>query len=118
MNVAEKKQQSALSTLTTVLHADEIADLKRFHDNSLAESSRRAYRSDYDSFVAFLKERFRRLPIGEMQTWCTLEHVLAYLNAKKARRSARSIVVGPRYGSTSCRVCFTRPRCRAVETSR
>jgi integrase len=80
LEVAEMKQQSALSTLTTVLHADEIADLQRFHDNSLAESSRRAYRSDYDSFVDVLGDRFRRLPIGEMQTWCTLEHVLAYLN--------------------------------------
>jgi integrase len=80
--VEEKKQsqQSAIATRTTVLRADEIADLKRFHDNSLAASTRRAYRSDYDSFVAFLRDRFPRLPIEHMQQQCTLEHVLAYLN--------------------------------------
>jgi integrase len=80
--VEEKKQpqQSTVSTRSTVLRADEIADLKRFHDNSLAASTRRAYQSDYDSFVAFLRERFPRLPIDHMQQHCTLEHVLAYLN--------------------------------------
>jgi integrase len=80
--VEEKKQpqQSAVSTRTTVLRADEIADLKRFHDNSLAASTRRAYQSDYDSFVSFLLERFPRLSIENMHQQCTLEHVLAYLN--------------------------------------
>ena len=73
-------QQNAVSTRTTVLRADEIADLKRFHDNSLANSTRRAYQSDYDSFVGFLRERFPRLSIEQMQQQCTLEHVLAYLN--------------------------------------
>ena len=76
----KQPQQSAVSTRTTVLRADEIADLKRFHDNSLADSTRRAYRSDYDSFVEFLRDRFPRLPIEDMQKQCTLEHVLAYLN--------------------------------------
>ena len=80
--VEEKKQpqQSTVSKRTTVLRADEIADLKRFHDNSLAGSTRRAYQSDYDSFVGFLRARFPRLSIEHMQQQCTLEHVLAYLN--------------------------------------
>jgi integrase len=80
--VEEKKQrqQSAVSTRTTVLRADEVADLRRYHDNSLAASTRRAYQSDYDSFVAFLGERFPRRSIEQMQKECTLEHVLAYLN--------------------------------------
>jgi hypothetical protein len=80
--VEEKKQpqQSAITTMRTVLRADEIADLKRYHDSSLAVSTRRAYQSDHDSFVAFLRERFPQLPVEQMQTRCTLEHVLAYLN--------------------------------------
>ena len=80
--VEEKRrpQQSDVVTRTTVLRADEIADLKRYHENSLAASTRRAYRSDYDSFVEFLRERFPRLSIEHIQLQCTLEHVLAYLN--------------------------------------
>ena len=38
-------------TLSTVLRDNEIADLKKFHDNSLAVNSRKAYLSDYQSFV-------------------------------------------------------------------
>jgi integrase len=80
-DIEEKKQpQSAITTMRTVLRTEEIADLKRYHDSSLAASTRRAYQSDYDSFVAFLRERFPQLPIEQMQTRCTLEHVLAYLN--------------------------------------
>ena len=79
MEVEELKQHSAISTLTTVLHDDEIADLRKFHDSSLSLNTRKAYQSDYDAFVDFLGERFPRLPIEEMQTRCTLEHVLAYL---------------------------------------
>ena len=80
--VEEKKQppQNAISMRTTVLRTDEIADLKRYHASSLAPSTRRAYQSDYDSVVAFLRERFPRLSIEHMQQQCTLEHVLAYLN--------------------------------------
>ena len=80
--VEEKKQPppSAVATRATVLRPDEIADLKRFHDGSLAASTRRAYRSDYDAFVGFLRERFPRLSIEHLQQQCTLEHVLAYLN--------------------------------------
>ncbi len=63
-----------------MLNAAEIADLKQYHDNSLAANSKKAYQSDYDSFVAFLRERFPRLSIERMQQECTLEHVLAYLN--------------------------------------
>ena len=64
----------------TVLRPDEVADLRRYHDSSLAASTRRAYRSDYDGFVSFLRERFPRLSIERLQQECTLEHVLAYLN--------------------------------------
>ena len=80
--VEEKKQPqlSAISMRTTVLRADEITDLKRYHASSLAPSTRRAYQSDYDSVVAFLRVRFPRLLIEQMQQQCTFEHVLAYLN--------------------------------------
>ena len=71
---------AVVPTRTTVLRADEIADLRRYHDSSLAASTRRAYHSDYDGFVAFLPERFPPLSIQHMQQQCTLEHVLAYLN--------------------------------------
>ena len=64
----------------TVLRPDEVADLKRYHDSSLAASTRRAYRSDYDGFLSFLRERFPRLSTERLQHECTLEHVLAYLN--------------------------------------
>ena len=79
----EEKQQTPQSTAvtrTTVLRPDEVADLKRYHESSLAASTRRAYRSDYDGFVSFLRERFPRLSIERLQQECTLEHVLAYLN--------------------------------------
>ena len=78
----EKKlpPQSDTITRATVLRLNEIADLKRYHESSLAASTRRAYRSDYDGFVDFLRERFPRLSIERMQQECTLEHVLAYLN--------------------------------------
>ena len=66
--------------MRTVLNAAEIADLKQYHDNSLAENSKRAYQSDYDSFVEFLRDRFPRLSIEQLHTQCTVEHVLAYLN--------------------------------------
>ena len=79
--VEEKQHQpSSLSAVTTVLRAHEIDDLKKFHDNSLAASTRRAYLSDYESFVEYLAERFPRINLEEMQTQWTLEHVLAYLN--------------------------------------
>ena len=81
IGVAEEKKQSAISTMRTVLHHEEIEQLKRYHDNSLAASTRRAYQSDYDSFVQFLGDRFPRLAIERMQSECTLEHVLSYLNA-------------------------------------
>ena len=74
------QQSGTIVTRTTVLRADEIADLRRYHESSLAASTRRAYRSDYDGFVGFLRERFPRLSIEHMQQQCTLEHVLAYLN--------------------------------------
>jgi integrase len=80
LGVLEERKQSAMSTNSTVLHADEIAQLKLYHDSSLAASTRRAYQSDYDSFVDFLRDRFPRLSIENMQGQCTLEHVLAYLN--------------------------------------
>jgi integrase len=87
----EKQPQSLMSTrhesrgigavtVSTVLHEDEIADLKRFHDNSLAASTRKAYRSDYDSLVKFLEDRFPEVKESQIQAKCTLEHVLAYLN--------------------------------------
>jgi integrase len=80
--VEEKKEQSqsAVSRMTTVLRTDEIDDLKRYHDNSLADSTRRAYQSDYDGFIDFLRRRFPRVSIEHMQQQCTFEHVLAYLN--------------------------------------
>ena len=78
--VEEEKKQSAMSHVKTVLNAAEIADLKQYHDNSLAANSKKAYQSDYDSFVAFLRDRFPRLSIEQLQAQCTLEHVLAYLN--------------------------------------
>ena len=81
ISVAEEKKQSAISTMRTVLHHEEIEQLKRYHDNSLAASTRRAYQSDYDNFAQFLRDRFPRLAIERMQNECTLEHVLSYLNA-------------------------------------
>lgn len=78
--VEDRKQSSAVGTVRTVLSAAEIADLKQYHDNSLAANSKKAYQSDYDGFVAFLRQRFPRLCIDRMQHECTLEHVLAYLN--------------------------------------
>jgi len=66
-------------TLSTALRDDEIADLQRFHDNSLAINTRKAYLSDYHSFVDFLAQRTPSVPEHEIQTRCTLEHVLAYL---------------------------------------
>ena len=81
ISVVEEKKESAISTVRTVLHHDEIEQLKLYHDNSLAVSTRRAYQSDHDSFVQFLRDRFPRLDIERMQTECTLEHVLSYLNA-------------------------------------
>ena len=78
--VDDRKQSSAVGTVRTVLNVKEIAELKQYHDNSLASNTRKAYQSDYDGFVAFLRERFPRLPIDDMQTQCTMEHVLAYLN--------------------------------------
>ena len=72
--------QSDTVMRATVLRPNEIADLRRYHESSLAASTRRAYRSDFDGFVNFLRERFPRLSIERMQQECTLEHVLAYLN--------------------------------------
>ena len=66
--------------VTTVLRKDEIAELKRFHDNSLAVTSRKAYTSDYHSFIQFLATRFPDVEVTQLQQQCTLEHVLAYLN--------------------------------------
>ena len=80
LSVIDEKKQSAISRISTVLDATEIAQLKLYHDSSLAASTRRAYQSDYDSFVDFLRDRFPRLSIEDMQRQCTLEHVLAYLN--------------------------------------
>lgn len=75
-------QHQAVGTfiIATELDVDEIADLKRFHDNSLAATTRKAYVSDYKSFLEFLEVRFPSFPLRELQTECTLEHVLAYLN--------------------------------------
>ena len=66
--------------LSTVLREEEISDLKRFHDNSVAANSRKAYMSDYQSFVGFLNKRFSSIAEAQIQQQCTLEHVLAYLN--------------------------------------
>ena len=66
-------------TLSTVLRQEEIATLRRFHDNSLALNSRIAYQSDYQSFIRFLGERFPTIPEQQVQQQCTLEHVLAFL---------------------------------------
>ena len=66
--------------MATVLRQDEIAELKRFHDNSLAATSRKAYTSDYRSFTQFLAIRFPDVEVNQLQQQCTLEHVLAYLN--------------------------------------
>ena len=78
--VAKDDPQGAVARVRTVLNAAEITDLKQYHDNSLAANSKKAYQSDYDSFAAFLRERFPRLSIERMHSECTLEHVLAYLN--------------------------------------
>jgi TATA-box binding protein (TBP) (component of TFIID and TFIIIB) len=67
-------------TISTVLRDNEIEYLKRFHDNSLAANTRKAYLSDYQSFIGFLEERFLDVKEGQIQAKCTLEHVLAYLN--------------------------------------
>ena len=79
--MVEDEKQRAVGQVRTVLNAAEIADLKQYHDNSLAANSKKAYQSDYASFVAFLRDRFPRLSIDRMHRECTLEHVLAYLNA-------------------------------------
>ena len=67
-------------TRSTVLRDSEIADLRRFHDNSLAANSRKAYLSDYHSFVHFMEKRFPDIAETQLQAKCTLEHVLAYLS--------------------------------------
>jgi Phage integrase, N-terminal SAM-like domain len=67
-------------TISTVLRDDEIADLKRFHDSSLAATTRKAYLSDYQSFIRFLEDRFPEVKESQIQAKCTQEHVLAYLN--------------------------------------
>ena len=97
-----------LQTLATQLDAKEIADLKRYHDNSLAKNTRKAYNSDCSNFMEFLSNRYpytgqmeqKEQPssssststtsrnttakitpqIAYWQKYCTLEHVLAYLN--------------------------------------
>lgn len=75
----EGRQVGAM-TLSTALRDDEIADLRRFHDSSLAINTRKAYLSDYHSFVDFLAQRTPSVPEDEIQRRCTLEHVLAYMN--------------------------------------
>jgi integrase len=70
----------AMMSLSTVLRDDEIVDLKRFHDNSLATNTRKAYMSDHQSFVTFLEQRFPNIATAQLQAQCTLEHVLAYIN--------------------------------------
>ena len=72
--------KTAVTTRSTVLRDSEIADLRRFHDNSLAVNSRRAYLSDYHSFVHFMEKRFPDIAETQLQAKCTLEHVLAYLS--------------------------------------
>ena len=120
IGAAEEKKQSAIAAVRTVLHHDEIEQLKRYHDNSLAASTRRAYQSDYDSFVAFLRERFPRLDIERMQSECTLEHVLSYLNAlcEDGKRSARSTAACRASRSTYCPRCSTEDSCPEAATSR
>ena len=79
----EKKSSTATTavmTRSTVLRDSEIADLRRFHDNSLAFNSRKAYLSDYHSFVHFMEKRFPDIAETQLQAKCTLEHVLAYLS--------------------------------------
>ena len=80
LGVVDERKHSTVSGANTVLNATEIAQLKLYHDSSLAASTRRAYQSDYDSFVDFLRDRFPRLSIEDMQRQCTLEHVLAHMN--------------------------------------
>ena len=80
LGVVDEKKHSTISGVNTVLNATEVAQLQLYHDSSLAASTRRAYQSDCDSFVDFLRDRFPQLPIETMQRQCTLEHVLAYLN--------------------------------------
>jgi integrase len=46
----------------------------------LAANTRKAYLSDYQSFVQFLEKRFPDIAEARLQTQCTLEHVLAYIN--------------------------------------
>ena len=75
-----KERDSTISHVKTVLNAAEINDLQQYHDNSLAENSKKAYQSDYDSFINFMQERFPRLSTDRLHIQCTLEHVLAYLN--------------------------------------
>jgi hypothetical protein len=79
LGVVDEKKHSAINTISAVFYHDEIEQLQRYHENSYASSTRRAYQSDRDSFVHFLRERFPRLSIDHMQQQCTLEHVLAYL---------------------------------------
>ena len=82
--VTVRPENSKVATKgNTVLRQDEIEDLKRFHDSSLAASSRKAYLSDFTSFKRFLTVRFPEMETDELlhiQQNCTLEHVLAYLN--------------------------------------
>ena len=79
LGLVDERKLGAMSSSSSVLHEDEIADLKRLHESSLSLNTRKAYQSDYDSWVEFLRDRFPRLPIDEMEAHCTLEHVLAYL---------------------------------------
>ena len=102
----EEKKQSAVRihsdasdrkvgtmTMSTVLRDDEIADLKRFHDNSLAATTRKAYESDYQSFLHFLEKRFPNMSENQIHTQCTLEHGGA--RASAATVGKRATAHGP-----------------------
>lgn len=93
--VEEKEKGSGISLLATELYTDEIADLKRYQDNSLAASTRRAYCSDYESFIGFLGSRFPHIEADEIQTQCTLEHVLAYLNGRACEKPCAVVCCMP-----------------------
>ena len=80
VRVGRKNNNTVGMRMTTVLREEEIAELKRFHDNSLAATSRKAYTSDYRSFIKFLTNRFPDVEECHLQQQCTQEHVLAYLN--------------------------------------
>ena len=67
LRVVDERKVSAISSSSTELHEDEIADLKRLHESSLSLNTRLAYQSDYHSWVEFLRDRFPRLPITEME---------------------------------------------------